>query len=35
MADPIERKPPRAGRPNLPGYGIAGEHEAEGLLPWS
>ena len=30
-----ERKPPRASRPNLPGYGIAAEDEGEGLLPWS
>jgi hypothetical protein len=26
---------PRATRPNLPGYGIAGENEGDGLLPWS
>ena len=26
---------PRASRPNIPGYGIAGENEGRGLLPWS
>ena len=26
---------PKASRPNLPGYGIVGENEGEGLLPWS
>jgi PPOX class probable F420-dependent enzyme len=26
---------PRAGRPNIPGYGIAGEKDGHGLLPWS
>lgn len=26
---------PRAGRPNIPGYGIVGEKEGRGLLPWS
>jgi Pyridoxamine 5'-phosphate oxidase len=30
-----ERKPPRASRPNLPGYGIVAENEGDGLLPWS
>jgi hypothetical protein len=30
-----ERKPPRASRPNLPGYGIMAEDEGDGLLPWS
>jgi pyridoxine/pyridoxamine 5'-phosphate oxidase len=29
------RTPPRASRPNMPGYGIVAEHEGEGLLPWS
>jgi hypothetical protein len=28
-------KKPKAGRPNIPGYGIAGEKEGKGLLPWS
>jgi hypothetical protein len=35
MTTPDERKPPRAGRPNMPGYGIVAENEGEGLLPWS
>ena len=26
---------PRASRPNIPGYGILGENEGRGLLPWS
>jgi pyridoxamine 5'-phosphate oxidase-like protein len=26
---------PRPGRPNIPGYGIVGEKEGGGLLPWS
>ena len=26
---------PRASRPNIPGYGIVGETEGRGLLPWS
>jgi Pyridoxamine 5'-phosphate oxidase len=26
---------PRAGRPNIPGYGIVGEQEGGGLLAWS
>jgi hypothetical protein len=26
---------PKASRPRSPGYGIVGEHEGEGLLPWS
>ena len=26
---------PRASRPNIPGYGIVGEAEGRGLLPWS
>lgn len=28
-------KVPRAARPNMPGYGIVGPDEGEGLLPWS
>jgi hypothetical protein len=28
-------KRPRASRPKLPGYGLVGETEGEGLLPWS
>jgi pyridoxine/pyridoxamine 5'-phosphate oxidase len=32
---PSDRKPPRASRPHSPGYGIVGEHEGQGLLPWS
>jgi len=27
--------PISAGRPNIPGYGIAGEKEGRGLLPWT
>jgi hypothetical protein len=30
-----EPRAPRASRPNMPGYGIVGEDEGEGLLPWS
>jgi len=30
-----EQPGPRAGRPNIPGYGIVGEKEGRGLLPWS
>jgi len=26
---------PRAARPNIPGYGIVGEKDGRGLLPWS
>jgi len=26
---------PRASRPDIPGYGIVGEYEGRGLLPWS
>src|SRR5208282_1152208 len=26
---------PRAGRPQIPGYGIVGEKDGRGLLPWS
>lgn len=26
---------PKAGRPFMPGYGIAGENSGKGLLPWS
>jgi hypothetical protein len=26
---------PRAGRPEMPGYGIVGENEGDGLLAWS
>jgi hypothetical protein len=35
MSNGGERKTPRAGRPDSPGYGIVGENEGEGLLPWS
>ncbi|HUK51774.1 MAG TPA: pyridoxamine 5'-phosphate oxidase family protein [Candidatus Binatia bacterium] len=30
-----KRAEPRASRPHIPGYGIAGETEGRGLLPWT
>jgi pyridoxine/pyridoxamine 5'-phosphate oxidase len=30
-----KQRAPRASRPNMPGYGIVGEHEGDGLLAWS
>jgi hypothetical protein len=35
MTESSSGKVPRASRPNSPGYGIVGETEGKGLLPWS
>jgi hypothetical protein len=35
MSESSKTAGPRASRPNSPGYGIVGENEGDGLLPWT